>query len=98
MVQAAAARLHTDMWAAVLQAMVANCNIMGKPIIITRLVDTMSSNPRPTRCLLSGTKRQLDAADCCGCHAVQCSMPCANSNFEEAPIPCSLSAFMRMQR
>lgn len=29
--------------------MIANCNILGKPVIITRLVDTMSSNPRPTR-------------------------------------------------
>ena len=30
--------------------MISNCNIMGKPVIITRLVDTMGSNPRPTRC------------------------------------------------
>ena len=31
------------------QAMIANCNILGKPVVITRLVDTMGSNPRPTR-------------------------------------------------
>mmetsp|Transcript_6339 Transcript_6339/g.18214 ORF Transcript_6339/g.18214 Transcript_6339/m.18214 type:complete len:686 (+) Transcript_6339:188-2245(+) len=31
------------------KAMIANCNILGKPVIITRLVDTMGSNPRPTR-------------------------------------------------
>lgn len=31
------------------KAMVANCNIMGKPTVITRLVDTMTGNPRPTR-------------------------------------------------
>jgi Pyruvate kinase, barrel domain len=66
MARAAAAHLHADMWAAVVQAMVANCNIMGKPIIITRLVDTMSSNPRPTRCLLAapirGSMQQCQSA------------------------------------
>ena len=69
--RAAAAHGHTDVWGAVLQAMVANCNIMGKPIIITRLVDTMSSNPRPTRCLLSCTRRHLKPQTAVG--AMKCS-------------------------
>ncbi|KAK9824152.1 hypothetical protein WJX72_008125 [[Myrmecia] bisecta] len=31
------------------KALINNCNIMGKPCIITRVVDTMISAPRPTR-------------------------------------------------
>lgn len=30
---------------------VTRCNVMGKPVIITRLCDSMASAPRPTRCL-----------------------------------------------
>jgi pyruvate kinase len=49
--------------------MIANCNIMGKPIIITRLVDTMSSSPRPTRCALDSKQSQHN----CVTNALQCA-------------------------
>ena len=35
--------------ALVQKAMVQNCNLMGKPLLLTRVVDTMVSSPRPTR-------------------------------------------------
>ena len=31
------------------KAVISNCNLMGKPVIITRVVDTMIHAPRPTR-------------------------------------------------
>ena len=31
------------------KAIISNCNLMGKPVFVTRVVDTMISNPRPTR-------------------------------------------------
>jgi pyruvate kinase len=36
--------------ALVQKAMINNANIIGKPVLITRVVDTMVSAPRPTRC------------------------------------------------
>ena len=36
--------------ALVQKAMTNSCNIIGKPILITRVVDTMVNAPRPTRC------------------------------------------------
>lgn len=35
--------------ALVQKAVISNCNLMGKPVIITRVVDTMIHAPRPTR-------------------------------------------------
>ena len=35
--------------ALVQKALVQTCNVMGKPCIITRVVDTMVTAPRPTR-------------------------------------------------
>ena len=34
------------------KAVISNCNLLGKPVPITRVVDTMVSAPRPTRCIL----------------------------------------------
>ena len=34
------------------KAVISNCNLLGKPVLITRVVDTMVSAPRPTRCEL----------------------------------------------
>jgi pyruvate kinase len=34
---------------------ISRCNQLGKPVLITRIVDTMVSSPRPTR-----------AGKCCG--------------------------------
>ena len=31
------------------KAIISNCNLMGKPVMITRVVDTMITAPRPTR-------------------------------------------------
>lgn len=31
------------------KAVISNCNLLGKPVLITRVVDTMVSAPRPTR-------------------------------------------------
>ena len=31
------------------KAIISNCNLMGKPVLITRVVDTMITAPRPTR-------------------------------------------------
>ncbi len=39
--------------ALVQKALVQTCNIMGKPCIITRVVDTMVTAPRPTRQAMS---------------------------------------------
>ena len=36
--------------ALVQKAMINNCTVIGKPILITRVVDTMVNAPRPTRC------------------------------------------------
>jgi len=31
------------------KAVISNCNLLGKPVLITRVVDTMIHAPRPTR-------------------------------------------------
>ncbi len=36
--------------ALVQKSVISNCNLMGKPVLITRVVDTMVNTPRPTRC------------------------------------------------
>ena len=36
--------------ALVQKSVISNCNLIGKPVIITRVVDTMCVAPRPTRC------------------------------------------------
>ena len=33
------------------KAVISNCNLLGKPVLITRVVDTMVNAPRPTRCV-----------------------------------------------
>lgn len=35
--------------ALVQKSVVSRCNLLGKPVIITRVVDTMATAPRPTR-------------------------------------------------
>lgn len=37
------------------KAMVSACSSLGKPSIITRVVDTMIRTPRPTRCMVGGS-------------------------------------------
>lgn len=39
--------------ALVQKSVVSKCNLLGKPVIITRVVDTMATAPRPTRYLIS---------------------------------------------
>lgn len=41
--------------ALVQKAVISNCNLIGKPVLITRVVDTMVNTPRPTRCACSPT-------------------------------------------
>ena len=84
--RAAAAHVHADIWAAVLQAMIANCNIMGKPIIITRLVDTMSSNPRPTRCCSAARKGNLMQQT--AVRVMKCSAACLAPTPSSRKPPC----------
>lgn len=31
------------------KAVISNCNLLGKPVLVTRVVDTMIQAPRPTR-------------------------------------------------
>ena len=45
--------------ALVQKSVVSRCNLLGKPVIITRVVDTMATAPRPTRSLLLSCIRQL---------------------------------------
>ena len=35
--------------ATVQKALISHCNVLGKPILLTRFVDTMAGTPRPTR-------------------------------------------------
>ena len=41
--------------ALVQKSVISNCNLIGKPVLITRVVDTMCIAPRPTRCGRPGT-------------------------------------------
>jgi pyruvate kinase len=40
--------------ALVQKQLVSNCNLLGKPVLITRVVDSMVTNPRPTRAEATG--------------------------------------------
>lgn len=40
--------------ALVQKQLISNCNLLGKPVLITRVVDSMVSNPRPTRAEATG--------------------------------------------
>ena len=42
--------LLPEKMALVQKAVCAACNVLGKPVLITRVVDTMITAPRPTRC------------------------------------------------
>ena len=48
--------------ALVQKSVVSRCNLLGKPVIITRVVDTMATAPRPTR-LQSFPNQWLDLAN-----------------------------------
>lgn len=40
--------------ALVQKQLISNCNLLGKPVLITRVVDSMVTNPRPTRAEATG--------------------------------------------
>lgn len=40
--------------ALVQKQLISHCNLLGKPVLITRVVDSMVSNPRPTRAEATG--------------------------------------------
>ena len=44
--------------ALVQKQLISNCNLLGKPVLITRVVDTMVTNPRPTRAEATGRVKQ----------------------------------------
>lgn len=65
--------------ALVQKGVISACAQLGKPSLITRVVDTMAKSPRPTRCnncsgLISGFRVPPAAARCC------------NSNCGGAPV------------
>jgi pyruvate kinase len=41
--------LLPEKMALVQKAIISTCNLLGKPVLITRVVDTMVNTPRPTR-------------------------------------------------
>jgi pyruvate kinase len=43
--------------ALVQKQLVSHCNLLGKPVLITRVVDSMVTNPRPTRAEATGARR-----------------------------------------
>jgi pyruvate kinase len=40
--------------ALVQKQLISHCNLLGKPVLITRVVDSMVTNPRPTRAEATG--------------------------------------------
>jgi pyruvate kinase len=40
--------------ALVQKQLISQCNLLGKPVLITRVVDSMVTNPRPTRAEATG--------------------------------------------
>jgi hypothetical protein len=42
--------------ALVQKQLISNCNLLGKPVLITRVVDSMVNNPRPTRAEATGAR------------------------------------------
>jgi len=40
--------------ALVQKQLISNCTLLGKPVLITRVVDSMVTNPRPTRAEATG--------------------------------------------
>ncbi len=46
------------------RAVISACNVVGKPVLVTRLCDTMTSAPRPTRAEATDVANAvLDGAD-----------------------------------
>ena len=56
------------------KAVISNCNLLGKPVLITRVVDTMVNAPRPTRYARTPS---------CGCRATlpACTDECASALY-----------------
>ena len=63
----------TEKMALVQKHVIQQCNLLGKPAIVTRVVDTMVSFPRPTRsCSMTSSGLTLvSARKSCSCAAVQ---------------------------
>ena len=70
------------------KAVISNCNLLGKPVLITRVVDTMVSAPRPTRCACVFSPCGYEAAPTAWthCHACALSGPLGLMNV---PLPIS---------
>jgi hypothetical protein len=65
------------------KTLIQTCNLVGKPVILTRVVDTMAVSPRPTRAEATGEPRVPSAC------SPDCRHPACNRRFR----PClSLSA------
>ena len=43
--------------ALVQKSMISACNLLGKPVLLTRVVDTMITAPRPTRYIAGNSRR-----------------------------------------
>jgi len=41
------------------KTLIQTCNLVGKPVLITRVVDTMAVSPRPTRAEATGERQRL---------------------------------------
>ena len=72
--------------ALVQKSVVSKCNLLGKPVVITRVVDTMATAPRPTR-LLPAHHKCTSSDSChasthivpdflCRVQGVACRVPC----------------------
>jgi hypothetical protein len=79
--------------ALVQKQLISNCNLLGKPVLITRVVDSMVTNPRPTRAEATGTDRpQLLAA-----HTAPAAAACTHrhSSCSNASFTCDSTVVMR---